>query len=97
MHLHQELTRFDIKCCISRKKVGRSITILDDNYYAWSFEMTMQKILTQKLSSAWLTLRLFFYTNSDFTDLKLVKYLLSLSHPLVEYNASFVWFGLSVE
>jgi hypothetical protein len=39
MPLHQELTRFDIKCCISRKKAGRSIKTLDDNYYARTFEM----------------------------------------------------------
>jgi hypothetical protein len=45
MPLHQELTRFGIKCCILRKKAGRSIQILENNYYAWSFEMTMQKIL----------------------------------------------------
>ena len=45
MPLHQELTRFYIKCRILRKKAGRSITILDDNYYAWTFEMTMRKIL----------------------------------------------------
>ena len=44
MPLHQELTRFYIKCCISRKKAGTSIQILDDNYYSWSFEMTMNKI-----------------------------------------------------
>jgi hypothetical protein len=43
MPLHQELTRFDIKCYILRRKAGRSITILDNNYYAWSFGMTMQK------------------------------------------------------
>jgi hypothetical protein len=41
MPLHQEWTRFDIKSCISRKKAGRSIKTLDDNYYSWSFEMTM--------------------------------------------------------
>jgi hypothetical protein len=45
MPLHQELTRFDIKC-ILRKKAGRSIKILDDYYYAWTFDLTMQKILT---------------------------------------------------
>ena len=44
MPLHQELTMFDMKCYILRKKAGSSIKILDDNYYAWSFEMTMQKI-----------------------------------------------------
>ena len=48
MPLHQELTRFNIKCCILRKKAGRSITILDDNY-AWTFDMTMQKILKYSL------------------------------------------------
>ena len=44
MPLHQELMRFDIKCCISRKKSGTRIQIFDDNYYSCSFEMTMQKI-----------------------------------------------------
>jgi len=44
MPLHQELTRFDIKCCISRKKAGTSIQIVDYNYYSWSSGMTMQKI-----------------------------------------------------
>jgi hypothetical protein len=44
MPLHQELTRFDIKCYISREKADRSIQILDDNYYAWSFKMRIQKI-----------------------------------------------------
>jgi hypothetical protein len=43
MPLHQELTRFDIKC-ISRKKAGRSIKILEDNYYAGSLQMIMQKM-----------------------------------------------------
>jgi len=52
MPLHQELTRFNIKCCISRKKAGRSIKILDDYYYAWSFEMTMQKIVKYSLRSS---------------------------------------------
>jgi hypothetical protein len=50
MPLHQELTRFDIKCRISRKK-GRSIKMLVNNYYAWGFEMTMQKMLTYSLRS----------------------------------------------
>jgi hypothetical protein len=34
------------------------------------------------------------YTNSDFTDLKLIKYLHFSPHTLVEYNAYLVWFGL---
>jgi hypothetical protein len=40
MPLHQELTRFDIKCHILRKKADRSIKILDDNYYVWTFDLT---------------------------------------------------------
>jgi hypothetical protein len=43
MPLHKELTSFDIKCHISRKKAGRSIKILDDNYYAWTFNLTNTK------------------------------------------------------
>ena len=76
MPLHQELTSFDIKCCISRKKVGRSIKIFDDNYYAWSFQMTMKKILKYSLRSSLQhgkLKRIFSYTNPNFTDLKLVK------------------------
>jgi hypothetical protein len=49
MSLHQELTRLDIKCRTLRKKAGRSINILDDNYYAWTFDLTMQKILKYSL------------------------------------------------
>jgi hypothetical protein len=49
MPLHQELTRFDIKCYISRKKADRSVQILDDNYYAWSFEMIVQNMLKYSL------------------------------------------------
>jgi len=49
MPLHKELTRFDLKCRISREKAGRSIKILDDNYYAWTFDMTMQKIVKYSL------------------------------------------------
>ena len=96
MHLHQELTRFNIKCYILRKKAGRSIKTFNNNYYAWSFEMTMQKMLKYSLRSSLQCgkLGLFFYTNSKVIDLKLAKYLLSFPYSLVEYNASFVWFGL---
>ena len=73
-----------------RKKAGRSINILDYNYYAWSFEMTMQKIQKTVLE---VDFRMVKYTNSNFTDLKLGKRFL-FHHPLVEFNASFVWFGL---
>jgi hypothetical protein len=48
MPLHQELTMFDIKCCFLRMK-GRSIRILDDNYYGLTFDLTMQKILKYSL------------------------------------------------
>ena len=44
MPLHQELTSFDIKCYISRNKAGRNVQYLENNYYPWGFEMTMQKI-----------------------------------------------------
>ena len=36
-------------------------------------------------------LRIFFHRNSEFTDLKLVKYLLLFPYQLLEYNASFVY------
>jgi len=44
MPLHQELTRFNIKHYISRKKAGRRTQILDDNYYTWSLKMKMPTI-----------------------------------------------------
>jgi hypothetical protein len=81
---------------ILRKKAGRSIQILDDNYYAWSFEMAMQKMLKYSLRSSLQCGKLgdyFATTNSKFIDLKLAKYLLSFPYHLVEYNASFVRFG----
>jgi hypothetical protein len=53
--------------------------------------MTMQKIVNTHLEVDFrmVNFEVVFYTNSDFTDLKLEKYLLSFPHPLAEYNASF--------
>ena len=87
------MTRFDIKSW--GKKAGRSIKIWAINYYTWSFEMTMQKIQNTHLEVHFsiVNFKVIFLQNSNSTDLKLKKNFL-FAHQLVEYNASFVWFGL---
>ena len=80
MSLHQELTRFDIKC-ILRKKAGKSINILHDNYYAWSFEMIMQKMQNTHLEIDFsiVNFEIFFYAKTS-------KNTFYFPHPLVEYK-----------
>ena len=69
MTLHQELTRFDIKCHILRKKAGRSIRILDDKYYEWTFDMIMQKILKCSLRNRLQCGKLGGYFSTEFQTL----------------------------
>ena len=49
MTMTQNLTRFDKEYCIFRRKAGRRIKILADNYYAWTFNLTTQTILKYSL------------------------------------------------
>ena len=87
---------FDVKCCISRRKAGRTVKILEDDYYAWSFQMTISKTLKYSLRSdfSMINIAAIFYANSISIVLTPVWCFLSFPHPLVTYNAYFVWFGL---